>query len=130
MKKRRIIERDSDYFQDNEDAIKLESCANGGNACRSQMILMNKHLLLSRKLIENKEYNRALNEIKEAFETTFDLKEEQCQKCAQLFRDTIINSLETIISDLTKMSKRVFGFRNFESDLEMAKMLLQKLQSQ
>ena len=127
MKKKHIISSDSDYFQDKEDVIKLESCPNGGNVCRSQMEFMNSNLLLARKFVENKEYSQALDLIKEAFHSTFDLKEGQCQVCAKFFRDTIINSLEVIVKDITKMGKGIFGFRNYKPDLIMAEKLLEEL---
>jgi len=126
MKKRWFISKDSEYFKENEDTIKLENCPAGGEFCQLQMGFMNKNLLLAHKFVENKEFSRAVTLIKESYESTFDLKEEQCQKCAILFRDSILNILNNIIQDLEAMTKGIFS-KGYQSDLLHAKRVLQFL---
>lgn len=123
-----LLSKDSEYFKDNEEIIKLEYCKEKGEACNSQMKLMNGNLLLARKLIEKKEYTRALQEIKQAHSSTYQIKPDHCQKCAQLFRDTIINSLRQLITDLKKMTKGLFANKNYKVDLEEAEKLLLELE--
>jgi hypothetical protein len=123
-----IFSKDSDYFKDNEDIIKLEYCKDKGESCNSQMKMMNSNLLLARKLIEQKEYSRALQEIKLAFTSTYQIKPEHCQKCAELFRDTILNSLKKIISDLKKLTSGFFAKKNYKFDLQEAENLLRELE--
>lgn len=129
MKKKHIIARDSEYFSDDEDVIKLEFCKNDGEACRLQMEFMNGKLLLARKFVDKKEYPRALEVINEAFHSTFDLKFEQCQKCAKLFRVTILNSLDQMVYDLQKMTKGFFGNKNYKPDLVLAEKLFEELKT-
>jgi len=127
MKKRGFIQSDSDYFHDSEDHIKLDFCAEGGNKCRNQMALMNEDLLLARRLIENKEFTRGIKLIEEAYNSTFELKEQQCLGCADLFRATITHSLNTMIQDLEQMTKGFLGSKKFLPEVERAKKVLQEL---
>lgn len=123
-----IISKDSDYFHDDEEIIKLESCLDG-QVCRKDLSEINKNLLLSRKFIERKEFNRALDVIKEAFDSTYNLKEEHCQKCARFFRETIVNSLDNTVSDIRKMNKGFFRYRNYSAVLEIAEKMLNEISS-
>jgi hypothetical protein len=118
-----IVLKDSEYFHDEEAIIKLESCLDG-QVCRKDLSEINKNLLLSRNFVERKEYNRALDVIKEAFDTTYNLKEDHCQKCARFFRETIINSLDRTVADLRKMNKGFFRYRDYSTVLEMAEKML------
>jgi len=127
MKKKWFISKDTDYYRDNEDAIELENCPAGGDLCKSQMAFMNKNLISARKLIENKEYTRAVISIKDSFDSTFELKEKQCQACADLFRKTISNKLDQLILDLDEMTNGFMGIKSYQSDLNVAKRLLQDM---
>lgn len=123
-----LFSKDSDYFSDNEQIIRLEYCKDKGEACNSQMKTMNGNLLLARKFIEKKEYTRALHEIKQAFTSTYQIKPDQCQKCAQLFRDTIIGTLKQLITDLKKMTSGLFARKTYKFDLQEAEKLLLDLE--
>ncbi len=123
-----LFSQDSEYFRDKEEFIKLEHCKDKGDACNSQMKLMNGNLLLARKLIEKKEYTRALQEIKQAYNSTYQIKPEQCQKCAQLFRDTIMGTLKQITTDLKKMTSGLFARKMYRFDLQQAEILLRELE--
>ena len=127
MKKRRLVLRDSDYFQDGEDAIKLEYCADGGNTCRSQMAVMNENLLLARKFIENKEFSRGVEVIRKAFDSTFDLKEDKCQSCSKFFRLSITNSLTHVVHDLEEMNSGLFRSRLHQAEITAAIKMLKEI---
>jgi hypothetical protein len=128
MEKKHFIVKDSEYFQDSEDTIKLRNCPNEGNFCRGQMAYMNNRLLLVRKFIENKEFIRAIDFFAEAFDSTYDLREAQCQSCAKLFRGSIVKSLGHLVSDLEEMTKGFFSRKKYKTDLTLAKKLWQELQ--
>lgn len=127
MAKKRLIIKDSEYFHDNEDTIKLNFCPNDGEHCKGQMAYMNNRLLLTRKLVENKEYTRAIESLNEAFDSTYDLGEAQCQPCAQLFRESIVKTLEHLVSDLDEMTKGLFRKKTFIADLVLARRIMQEL---
>ena len=127
MKKGRLVLRDSDYFQDGEDAIKLEHCADGGNTCRSQMMVMNENLLLARKFIENKEFSRGVEVIRKAFDSTFDLKEDKCQSCSKFFRLSITNSLTHVVHDLEEMNSGLFRSRLHQAEITAAIKMLKEI---
>lgn len=127
MKKTKIVVKDSDYFNDEEDVIKLESCNGGGDICTMQMRVMNDNLILARKFIEKKEYTNALEEIRKAYVSTNELKNMPCLKCADLFRDIILKSLEKIVADLKKLTSGFWGNKNYLFDLSEAEKLLETL---
>jgi hypothetical protein len=123
-----LFSKDNEYFSDNEEFIKLDYCKDKGEVCNSQMKLINGNMLLSRKFIEKKEYTQALQELKKAYYTTFEIKPDHCQKCALLFRDTLLRSLKEIITDLKKMTSGLFARKNYRFDLQEAEKLLLELE--
>ena len=127
LKKRQFISKDNDYFKDGEETIKLEHCADGGIACKLQMMLMNEDLMIARKLIENKEFTRAAQHIKQAFDSTWALKDNRCQGCAALFRNSVFAVLDNLISDLEDMTRGFFGSKKYRRDLERAVLLKQEI---
>jgi hypothetical protein len=127
MVKKRLIAKDSDYFRDSEETIKLEYCPSGGNTCRLQMTFMNEKLLLARKFAENKEPAKAVDAIKEAFDSTYDLVADQCQVCARLFRETITESLNLLIREQDEMRKGFFRKRRTNIELRLAINMLQEM---
>lgn len=128
--KKRLITRDDDYFKNNEESIKLEHCADKGEKCRVQMVIMNENLLLARKMIENKEFTRSVEVIRKAFESTYMLKEKQCQGCAELFRNFIAQSLNQLVDDLEQLTTGFLASKKYVSDLENARKLLQEFRKQ
>jgi hypothetical protein len=127
LKKRHFVSKDNDYFKDGDEAIKLEHCADGGKVCKLQMMLMNEDLLIARKLIENKEFTRAAQHIKNAFDSTWSLKDDRCQGCAALFRNSVFAVLDHLISDLEDMTKGFFGTKKYSKDLERVQLLKQDI---
>lgn len=129
MRRAKIALKDSEYFRDDEDIIKLESCKNDGDACQMQMRLMNDSLVLARKFIEKKEYTNALQEYRKAYLSTHELRKMPCLKCADLFRDVITKSLEKIVSELKRMTRGFWGNKNYLFDLSEAEKLLETMRS-
>lgn len=126
--KKWLIAEDSDYFKDDEDAIKLEKCPQGGHACRKEMASMNESLQKARVYNENKEHIQGFILYKEAFDATFNIKEVECQICAVFFRNTILTSLNKVIVDLEKLSKGWFAKKRYKQELILLKESLKELQ--
>lgn len=127
MKRKHFISSDKEYFEDKNDIISLESCLNGGIGCKAQLKAVNENLRLVHRLIEDKKHPHAINIIKETYNSTFEIKEERCQKCAGLFRETIVNSLNFIILDLSQLSQGILGDNIYKTDLDVAKKVLREL---
>jgi hypothetical protein len=129
MKRKQLMLCESEYFNDKEGAIQLqpESCSQKGIACEQVIRGINKNLVLTRKFAEKKEYTRALNEIKEAHTSTFNLSTGTCLDCAQLFRQIILSQLEQTISELEKMTHGLFARKSLQYDLEEANKLYSEL---
>jgi hypothetical protein len=121
-----ISEIESKYFNDKEGFIELESCPKGGMNCTEHITLINKKMSKSRNLILNKDFERAIEELKIAYFKTTDLAEPSCLKCAELFRSTITKSLEVIQKDLQKMTTGIFKAKRFNSSYELATNVLKE----
>ncbi|HEX3009648.1 MAG TPA: hypothetical protein VHO90_18735 [Bacteroidales bacterium] len=129
MKKKQFVMRDSDYFHDEEDIIRIESCASMKECCVSILPLLNKNLLLSRKLFENKEYPDAIFLLKDAFEAVSELTNDQCQRCKEQFREIILKHMETIVVDLREITTGLFANKNYRYDLEFAEEVFEELKT-
>lgn len=115
-----IFERETVYFKDKTGFIELESCPTGGIICTKPLSFINKKMHVSRTYWLNKDYQRAIEELKIAYHKTFEINQSDCQPCAVLFRSTIIKSLESIHEDLLKMTSGIFKADRFKPSLDMA----------
>lgn len=103
--------KEKDNFDDEENKIELVSCLNGGMRCQHHLDLINKRFSASNQYIQNKEYVRSIEELKNAYDETTGLSDSSCVKCAEFFRETITKSLETIQIDLSRMSRGLYRKR-------------------
>lgn len=127
MKKRWFISKDSDYFKDHEDIIELESCPYEGEFCKPLLPIINKNLLEARKYVENKDYIRAVESLRNSFNFTFDLKEQKCKACIKLFQEVISDRLIQLIAELQEMTTGLFANKSFKPDLAEAQQVLQEM---
>lgn len=94
----------SDYQFNKFDKIELVVCPHGGRSCSKQLRGINKNYAEYFYFYGRKDYQKSLIALKSAFQKSLDLHESNCIKCAELFRSTIIESLEDMCSELQKMS--------------------------
>jgi hypothetical protein len=73
-----------------------------------------------------KEYQFSIMSLKMAFEKTWELILPMEQQCADIFRLTIIESLENIRKELRRMTKGFFRSRHFERSLLMSEEILRE----
>jgi len=121
-----ISENEGMYFDDKHECIELVSCHFDGTNCMAQRALINKKMLTSRRLWLNKNYEHSIAELKSAFYNTEELDQSTCLQCAQLFRSTITRSMENIHGDLQKMTTGLFNIEHYQSDYELATIVLKE----
>lgn len=106
-----FVEREED---DNRDIIELVSCDSNGDNCSELRPEINRLLRSARKSRTNKEYRKAIDEIAEAYYLTDQNTRNSCQGCIALFRETMINSLSLINTELKKMSSGFFRDKRYQ----------------
>ena len=119
-----ISEEESDYFEDNVDFIELKSCSMKEKFCTEHLYFVNEKMRLSRTYWINKEFSQAIGELKVAFFKTFEINSPSCFQCAELFRSTIIKSLEALHKDLRPVAVGFIKMKRHDADYELATAVL------
>ena len=127
MKLLPLIMHESQYFKDKVEHIDLVECPNGGEVCKNQLNYINEKIQSSRVNWLNKDYPKALDDLKNAFETTFEVDKELCIPCADLFRATILKAVENIFDDLQQLTSGILRKKRYQSELELAEKVLREL---
>ncbi len=110
---------EGNYFNDNSGFIELISCPAGGKLCAEQLNFINERMKLSRTYWINKEFPQAIEELKIAFNKTTELNSSTCIPCVELFRSTIIKSLEVRQKEF-RQRKGLFKRKSHSPDYELA----------
>ena len=118
---------EGNYFNDNSGFIELVSCPEGGKLCTQHLNFVNERMKLSRTHWIDKEFPQAIEELRIAFYKTSEIDSPTCFPCAELFRSTIIQSLETILNDIRPMTIGFFKRKHHSSDYELATKVLDEL---
>jgi hypothetical protein len=114
---------------DKPDKIELVSCPLKEMMCKFHLSAINKSFLESELYRREKDFHRSIETLKSAFNKTTELMEHPCTKCAQLFRSTIIESLENIHGELENMSKGIFGNKRYQSSYIKVDNLLKEFEN-
>lgn len=121
-----FIYSDDLYFNNNEHIIELESCPRGGNKCEDLRDSINHYLLLSRKLLEEKQYTKACTELLNAYKSSFHLKSKPCKGCAGLFRTVILESMHSAQDDLKRQTSGIFKKKKLLPAFEMVNEIIRE----
>ena len=113
----------------NSNKIELVSCPRNGVKCKNHLAAINEDYSESSIYHQNREYQKSIEALNNAFTKTFELKEDTCTKCANMFRSTIIQSLEDIHLELHSMSKGLFKTKRYQSSYILAGNVLNNLKS-
>lgn len=119
MKEEGFFKTDSEYFNDSEDKIELTHCEADGVNCKDHLSVINKSYKESDNFLRNKDYKKSIEALERAFEKTFELQQSQCKKCANLFRTTVIQSLEDMHKELKKSTTGLFRAKRYKSDFQL-----------
>lgn len=113
-----------DNFDKEQNKVELMGCPYNGQNCHKQLAAINKNYFDSARYQKEKNYLKAIHLLRNAYLKTNELQQLSCANCAELFRETINNSMENIHNDLQKMTTGVFRNKRYhEVYLEAAKAL-------
>jgi hypothetical protein len=115
------------YFQSDEDKIELVHCPYDNKECVKQLPDINKYFHESHQSRMDKDYLKAIEALKHAFDITYDIQECTCTTCAGLFRTTIISSMKIIRSELKDMTSGWFSNKRFVPAFELATHTLKEM---
>jgi hypothetical protein len=123
----KFIETEGDYFQDDREIITLEKCSNGGEYCREVISKINTYLVQSRNFFIDKDFVKAIEMKKLAFDETFNFSQDTCQGCGLTIRNHIYSSAKEMVSELEKMTRGWFGKKKFLAQLEVANIIFHEI---
>ena len=109
---------------DSQTKIEMVNCSLDKVLCVEHLSLINKYYIESNEYYLTKDYQRSIEALKLAFNATYEIHNSSCLKCAELFRSTIISSLENISLDLERMTTGLFKSKRFQSSFELATLAL------
>jgi hypothetical protein len=120
---------DHEYLNDNQNKFELVKCPGEGMKCKEQLLVINKIYVDSEFFRREKDFKNSIETLKNAFYITTELSEKPCTKCAEVFRATVIDSLENIHSELKTTTSGIFGNKKYQSSLIFAENVLSELKS-
>lgn len=116
-------------LQETHDKIELVSCPRKNMICQEHLSVVNKCYVESDQYVKDKDYNRSIDVLKEAFYKTTELKESPCSKCATVFRSTITESMVGIHNDLERMSSGIFGRKSYKPSCAKAAEVIEEFKN-
>ena len=124
-----LTKEEGKYVGDSQSKIQMVSCPLDNKLCVENLSAINKYYRESNDYHLKKDYPRSIEALKLAFNLTYEINNSSCLKCAELFRSTIISSLENIHLDLERMTTGLFKSKRFQSSLELATLVLDELKN-
>lgn len=120
---------DADYFNGEQNKIELVSCKANGHRCKSHLQIINESWSESIRLRRDKDYAKSVETLKHAYYATFDLNQDTCVKCAELFRTIILESIEGTYKELDRLSKSFFRKKHFQYSYKVVGDILEELKN-
>jgi len=120
---------DSEYLHDKQDKFELVKCPKKEMKCKEQLSIINQIYVDSEFFRREKDYNDSIETLKNAFYITTKFTDNPCTKCAEVFRATIIGSLENLHSELKKTTSGLFANKKYISSLLLTENVLSELKS-
>lgn len=110
--------------KDHQPKFEILSCPSNKKDCIPQLPAINQYFNDSQVHLLNKDYQNSIEALRLAYDITFEIKETACFNCADIFRVSIISSLENIQSELQKMTSGWFKANRYRSSLELVTQVL------
>jgi len=124
-----ITEEDGKYVGDGQPKIEMVSCPLQKELCVDHLIVINKFYDESNIFHITKDYPKSIEALKLAYNSTYEINNSSCLKCADLFRSIIISTLEKIHSELEGMTSGLFKSKRFQPSLVLAALVLEELRN-
>jgi hypothetical protein len=120
---------DSVYLNDKQDKFELLKCPRNDMNCKEQVSAINKIYVDAEFFRREKDYYNAIETYKHAFYITTELTDFPCTKCAEVFRATIVESLENICTELKKITSGFLANKKYRPSLTKVENVLIELQN-
>ena len=124
-----LSESDKAYIDVRQDKIELRHCPQNSFKCREHLSVINENYRTFEDYIQAKDYFTCIENFKNAYYTTLELKDTSCLKCAVYFRSMIYESLKAMHQELGKMSTGIFKNRRYKSCYLKAAKVLQEFEN-
>ncbi len=124
MKKSIILSGNACLNGCRDDKIQLVNCPRECRNCRLVLVDINRLFYESEHYQCSKEYNLSILCLKKAFEKTFEIRDLLEQECANVFRFTIMESLENIRHELKRMTHGIFCKSRFKESYLLVETIL------
>lgn len=115
-------------LQNHQNKIEMVSCFRNEMVCKEQLSLINENYRESDSYRSNKNYQKSIEKLRDAFYKTTELNDNACFNCSVIFRATIIDSLKNIKKEIKDLTIGFFGNKNYESSYLMAGKVLVELE--
>jgi hypothetical protein len=120
------VQGDAELNNNQINKFELVNCPQDCTNCKLFLFEINRLFHESEQYQVAKEYQFSVISLKKAFEKTFQLISPVEQQCADLFRFTIIESLENIHQELKRMTKGFFRSGRYKRSLMMSEETLKE----
>ena len=97
-----------------DDKFKLVSCPRNALRCRGVLPQVNQLYSESELARINKEYQRSIELLQQAYYKTLELNQPTCENCVKLFHSSIKETLETLHKEINKNSSRNSGKKRMQ----------------
>lgn len=114
------LKKENDCNSKRQEKFELVSCPLNGKYCGEVRSAMNKNYAESIDYRRNKEFDKSIDALENAFDKTMELPESPCSVCVEFYRSTIIDSLEDMYNELESMSKGLFRTNRYQSSFQKA----------
>ena len=121
-----VVASESDYFNDATDKIEFTGCKLSHHTCLDYLPVINELFRDSERYHRIKNFDQALEALEQAFNTASEIKDANCLQCGLFFKATIIQSIENIHDDLSRMRSGLFGTRRYDNSYAKAEKMLKK----
>ena len=116
--------KQNSYSCDEQEKFELVSCPLNGKYCSQIRSEMNRNYAESMDFLNNKEFNKSINALQNAYNKTMELPHSPCSVCADFYRATLTKSMEIIHDDLKNMSTGLFKTSRYLSSYEESQRVL------
>ena len=104
------------FVFNNKVKFELINCPLGGFHCKDNILPEINRLYRESDIYRiNREYEKSIEMLNEAYRITMELKHSSCLKCVGFFQNNITETMEIIQNELNQMSKGIFSTRRYQS---------------
>ena len=116
-----------EYYKGQQNKFEVLTCSVRSEGCKDHLVVINECYLAANKYHLEKDYLNTLESLRNAFCRTSQLKEKSCVNCANLFRSTIAQSVESIHGELQNLTTGLFRKKRYEKSYLVSRNILNEI---